>query len=41
VLVLAAVAQGMPRNGELRRRVRGISQKMLTQPSGSWNGMGW
>jgi DNA-binding HxlR family transcriptional regulator len=30
VLVLAAVAQGVSRNGELRRRVRGISQKMLT-----------
>lgn len=31
VLVLAAIAQGVSRNGELRRRVSGISQKMLTQ----------
>jgi len=31
VLVLAAVANGVSRNGELLRRVRGVSQKMLTQ----------
>jgi DNA-binding HxlR family transcriptional regulator len=31
LLVLAAVANGISRNGALRRRVGGISQKMLTQ----------
>ena len=31
VLVLAAVANGVSRNGALLRRVSGISQKMLTQ----------
>lgn len=31
LLVLRAVGEGIARNGALRRRVEGISQKMLTQ----------
>ena len=31
LLILLVIAQGHSRNGELKRRVGGISQKMLTQ----------
>ncbi len=31
LLVMLVIAQGAHRNGELKRRVQGISQKMLTQ----------
>ena len=31
LLILLVIAQGQHRNGELKRRVGGISQKMLTQ----------
>jgi len=31
LLLLLVIAQGVHRNGELKRRVGGISQKMLTQ----------
>jgi DNA-binding HxlR family transcriptional regulator len=31
LLVMLVIAQGVRRNGELKRRVGGISQKMLTQ----------
>ncbi|MGN6690758.1 MAG: winged helix-turn-helix transcriptional regulator [Sphingopyxis sp.] len=31
LLLLLVIAQGLHRNGELKRRVGGISQKMLTQ----------
>ncbi|WEK47972.1 MAG: helix-turn-helix domain-containing protein [Candidatus Andeanibacterium colombiense] len=31
LLVMLVIAQGVRRNGELKRRIGGISQKMLTQ----------
>ncbi len=31
LLVMLVIAQGTHRNGELKRRIQGISQKMLTQ----------
>ena len=31
LLLLLVIAQGLHRNGELKRRIGGISQKMLTQ----------
>jgi DNA-binding HxlR family transcriptional regulator len=41
VLIIGALSNGTRGFQQLRRKVDGVTQTMLTQTRGGWNAMGW